>query len=144
MLIDDTKTEFLIIGSRKQLAKVTVNSMHVGESIITPVAVRNLGAWFDDQMSMSVHVGKVCSKAFRSLYNIRQIRKFLIPDATRILIHALVTSHLDYCNSLLYGIPQYQLNRLQRILNVAVRVVCQVPSFTNLKKSALVDNSISC
>ena len=61
LLINDTKTDFLIIGSRQQLAKVTINSMHVGESIITPItSVRNLGAWFDDQMSMSVHVGKVC------------------------------------------------------------------------------------
>ena len=98
-------------------------------------SVRNLGAWFDGHMSMSVHVGKVCSKAFRSLYNIRQIRKFLTPDATRLLIHALVTSHLDYCNSLLYGIPQYQFDRLQRILNAAARVVCQVPRFEHITPS---------
>ncbi len=83
-------------------------------------------------MSMSVHVGKVCSKAFRSLYNIRQIRKFLTPDSTKIQIHALVTLHLDYCNSLLYGIPQYQFNRLQRILNAAARVVCVVPKFDHI------------
>ena len=51
LLINDTKTEFLIISFRQQLAKVTVNSMHVGESIITPItSVRNLGALFDDQM----------------------------------------------------------------------------------------------
>ena len=90
LLINDTKTEFLIIDSRQQLAKVTVNSMHVGESIIMPITSVRFIIWFDDQMSMS----KVCSKAFRSLYTIRQIRKFLTLYATRILIHALVTSHL--------------------------------------------------
>ena len=48
-------------------------------------------------MTMSSHVGKVCRKAFRGLYNIRQIRKFLSEDSTKTLIHAFVTSHLDYC-----------------------------------------------
>ena len=84
---------------------------------------------------MSVHVGKVCSKAFHRLYNILQIRKFLTPDATRILIHALVTSHLDYCNSLLYALPQYQFNRRQRILNAAARVVRQILKFEHITAS---------
>jgi hypothetical protein len=133
LLINDTKTEFLIIGSRQQLTKVTINSINVGESMIMPISfVHNLGTWFDNQMSMSVHIGKVCSKAFRGLYNIRQIRKFLTPDSTKTLIHAFVTSHLDYCNSLLYGIPQYQFNRLQRVLNAAARVVCVVPRFEHI------------
>ena len=64
--------------------------------------VRNLGAWFDDHMSMNTHIGKVYSKAFRGLYNNRQIRKYLSAVSTKCLIHAFVTSHLDYCNSLLY------------------------------------------
>ena len=65
LLINDSKTEFLIIGSRQQLTKVTVNSINVGESMIMPISsVRNLGTWFDNQMSMSVHIGKVCSKVF--------------------------------------------------------------------------------
>lgn len=56
-------------------------------------SVRNLGLWFDRSMTMSSHVGKVCSKAFRGLYNIRQIRKFLSEAFTKTLIHAFVTSH---------------------------------------------------
>jgi hypothetical protein len=85
-----------------------------------------MGAFYS-HMSMDIHIGKVCSKAFRSLYNIRQIRKFLSEDTTKILVHALVTSHLDYCNSLFYGLPQYQYDRLQRVLNAAARVVCLIP-----------------
>ena len=46
---------------------------------------------------MSIHVSKVCSKAFRGLYSIRQIPKYLSEDATKVLVHAFVTSHLDYC-----------------------------------------------
>ena len=50
------------------------------------------------------HVVKVCSKALRGLHTIRHIGKFLAEESTKSLVHAFVTSHLDYCNSLLYGI----------------------------------------
>ena len=41
-------------------------------------------------------------------------------------------SHLDYCNSLLYGIPQYQMDRLQKVLNTAAQVTYQVPQFDRI------------
>ena len=52
--------------------------------------------------------------------------------STETLIHAIVTSHLDYCNSLLYGIPQYQIDRLQKVLNASARVICRVPRFDRI------------
>ena len=132
LMFNDSKTEFLIIGTRQQLSKIKIDSVRVGDGDIRPVdSVRNLGSWFDIHMSMNVHVGKVCSKAFRGLYNIRQIRKFLSIESTKILVHAFVTSHLDYCNSLLFGIPQYQFQRLQRVLNAA-RVTCFIPRIAHI------------
>ena len=133
LLINDSNTEFIIIGSKQKMSKININEITVGESTIEPVeAVQSLGLWFDSHMSMDIHIGKVCSKAFRSLYNIRQIRKFLSEDTTKILVHAFVTSHLDYCNSLFYGLPQSQYDRLQRVLNVAARVVCLIPKFDHI------------
>ena len=91
-----------------------------------------LGSWFDRHVFMDVHVGKVCSKAFRGLYNIRQIRKFLSIECTKTLVHAFVTSHLDYCNSLLFGISQYQIKRLQWVLNAAARITCFTPRCSHI------------
>ena len=133
LMFKDSKTEFLIIGTRQQLSKIQIDSVKVGGVDIKPVEkVRNLGSWFDNHMSMNIHVGKVCSKAFRGLYSIRQIRKFLSMDSTKTLIHAFVTSHLDYCNSLLAGIPQYQLQRLQKVLNAAARLIYQSPRHSHI------------
>ena len=57
---------------------------------------------------MNIHIGKVCSKAFGGLYNIRQIRKYLSAESTKCVSHAFVTSLLlDYCNAPLYKLPQY-------------------------------------
>ena len=68
LLINDSKTEFIIIGSKHQMSKIQINEITVGKSTIEPVkVVRSLGMWLDSHMSMDIHIGKVCSKAFRSL-----------------------------------------------------------------------------
>ena len=55
------------------------------------------------------------------------IRSLLNDAATAQLIHALITSRLDYCNSLLYGLPDYMILKLQRIQNIACRILCRAP-----------------
>ena len=110
------KTEFLVIGSRQQLTKIKIDSIRVGSTEIQKVSsVRNLGVWLDTSMTMTRHIGKACSKAFFGWDKIKQIRKFLSEKVTVTLIHAFVTSHLDYCNSLLYGVPKCQIDRLQKV-----------------------------
>ncbi len=133
LMFNDSKTEFLVIGTPQQLLKINIESVNVGGVQIKPVdSVRNLGSWFDKHMSMSVQVGKICTKAFRGLYKIRQIRKFLSTNTTETLIHAFVTSHVDYCNALLAGIPQYQVQRIQRVLNAAARLIHPCPRFSHI------------
>ena len=72
---------------------------------------------------MNSHVNNTCSNAFCYLYNIRKIRKFLLRRSTETLIHAFVSSRVDYCNSLLYGLPAYQLNKLQRVQHAVAKLV---------------------
>ena len=122
--INDTKTEFLIIGTKTQLEKVSISEIKVGnESIKAVTKVRNLGVIFDSNMSMLHHVNQVCKKGYHQLTKIRQIRKYLDQEATVSVIHAFVTSHIDYCNALLYGCPKYIINKLQKLQNCAARVV---------------------
>ena len=65
LMFHDDKTEFLLLGTKKQLAKVDINSITVGESVVnTKPVVRNLGSWFDSQLSKSIHISKLCSSAF--------------------------------------------------------------------------------
>ena len=139
LMINDRKTDFPIIGTRQQLEKTSIESIIIGDTVIKPLeSVRNLGSWFDAHMRMNVHIGKICSKAFRGLYNIRQIRKFLTVQSTKTLIHAFVSSNLDYCNALLFGVPKYQLDRLQKVQNAAPRVTFQIAKFDHITP-ALID-----
>ena len=92
-MFNDDKAEFLLLGTWQQLAKVDINSITVGESVVnTKPVVRNLDSWFDSRLSKSIHISKLCSLAFFHLHNISRIRKFLRPVETKSLLHAFVTS----------------------------------------------------
>ena len=134
VMLNDDKTEFLIIGTRQQLAKVNINCIRVGSTDVCPLTVaRNLctavGSWFDEQLTMSTHISKLYGVAFYHLHNIKRIRKYLSQESTEMLVHTLITSSVDYCNSLLYRLPNYQLNKLQRVLNTPAGLVCNAPRF---------------
>ena len=122
LMFNNSKTEMLLVGTPQQLQKITCHtSITVGESLFKPAeVVRDLRAWFDQNISMNTHVRKISASAFFYLYNIRHIRKFLSRENTETLIHTFITSRLDYCNSLLYVLPDSTLCKLQRIQNVPV------------------------
>ena len=114
--LNDDKTEFLIIRTSQQFAKVTISSLRVGNLAITHVSsARNLGSWFDAKLTMATHRTRTCNSASYYLYNLRRIRKYLSKENTKTLVHAFISSRIDYCNSLLYGAPEYQINKLQRV-----------------------------
>ena len=118
MLNEDKTVLILIIGTRQQLAKFNINCIRVGSTDVCLVTVaRNLhvGSWFDEQLA-TVYVNSYCGVAFSHLHNIKRIRWYLSRESTPgMLLHALITSRVDYCNSLLYGLPKDQLNNLQRL-----------------------------
>ena len=118
------KTEIMLIGKPQQLSKFNLTEICVGgTSVQISDNVRNLGAQFDNQLSMDCNVASICKSSFYNLHRISQIRNFLSVDTTEILVNALITSRLDYCNSLLYGISGVLLSKLQRVQNAAARLI---------------------
>ena len=83
-------------------------------------------------MSMDAHITKTCPAAFYYLYNIRRIRRYLSKVSRESLIHAFISSRLDYCNSLFYNIPAYQLGKLHRIQNAAARLILKESKFCQI------------
>ena len=83
-------------------------------------------------MSFNEQISKICKSSHYHLRNIGKIRKYLDESSTKTLIHAFVTSKLDYCNALLNGLPKYQINRLQLVLNTAARVVTHTRKYEHI------------
>ena len=102
------------------------------ETVSCSPSARNIGVIFDQSLCMVPHVNAVCQSSFFHLRNIGFIRKYLTYDAAKIIIHAFVVSKLDYCNSLLYGLPSYLIRKLQHVQNSAARLVNQCPRFCHI------------
>ena len=127
------KTEFIILGLSQQLKKVDNIIIKIGENTIPNVpAVRNLGMILDAELKHTVHINKLTSSSFNTLHNISHIRCHLDQDTTKILVQALILSKLHYCNSLLLGIPKYNIAKLQRIQNMAYRMIFQLPKHSSI------------
>ena len=132
-MVNDSKTEFLIVGSKQQLERVNIPLIHVGEDQITHVtSVRNLGVIFDSNWKMDMQITKAYQNAYYHLHNIRRIRKFLSQEATCTIIHAFITRQIDYCNSLMNGLPENLIKKLQRVQNTAARLVFNLRKYDRI------------
>ncbi|KAK6195688.1 hypothetical protein SNE40_001062 [Patella caerulea] len=78
---------------------------------------------FDDDCLMTSQVNTISKSAYFALFRISKIRNLLDRATTEKLIHAFVSSKLEYCNSLLVGIPQNQLSKLQSVQNAAAKLI---------------------
>ena len=96
----------------------------IGPLDIVPVdKARNLGIILDSHLTLRGHINKICSSASKSIHEIGKIRKYLSTAQTEKLVHAFISSNLDYCNSILTGLPLNDINKLQRIQNTAARLI---------------------
>ena len=100
--INDEKTEFLLIASPHALSKMkTPHHLVVGNmSIPMSSSAKKLGVIFDNKMNMNKQVTSVCKSINFHLRNIGAIRNVLSDLSAIQLVHAMISSRLDYCNSL--------------------------------------------
>ena len=90
------------------------------------------GVIIDEQFTMKEHVRRICCSAYHQLRQLRVVRKSLSTKACEALVHAFVSSRLDYCNCLLYSIAEEQLNFLQSVLRSAARLVLRKRKFDSI------------
>jgi len=92
-------------------------------------AVSDLGVLVDSQLSMADHVASLSRMCLFQLRQLRLVRSSLNEESAKTLVHAFVSNRLDYCNSLLYGVSDELLRKLQVIQNAAARVVTGARKF---------------
>ena len=109
LMLNDDKTEVLLIGTLKQLAKTSIESIKVGEVDVKLInTAHNLGIWFNNNLTMNTDINKASGSAFFYLYYIKRTRKYLTSKSAAALVHAFITCRVDFYNSLYYGPPDYQ------------------------------------
>uniref|UniRef100_A0A672H6K2 Reverse transcriptase domain-containing protein n=1 Tax=Salarias fasciatus TaxID=181472 RepID=A0A672H6K2_SALFA len=122
--LNSNKTEAIIIGTPHQTQSLSLNNIPIFDhNIPLSTSVTNLGIRLDSHLSFDGHVRHLCKVSFFHLKNISKLHPSLSkPDAER-LVHAFVSSRLDYCSALLVGIPAESLQKLQYIQNCAARIL---------------------
>ena len=133
--LNPEKTEFIIIGDR-QARECLINKFPtqlLGNSISPTDTVKNLGVTFDS--GNTNHITNMYRACYYHLKDLRRILKFLSVETAALLANSMISSRLDYCNSLLYGVSKYNVAKLQKIQNALCRIVfrldrtCHVTSF---------------
>ena len=128
-----SKTELIYFGFSKQLEKCTIRQIDVaGDLIIRSDLIKYLGVWMDAAMTFKQHIAKKCQVATLNLKRIRSIRHLITTDIAVSLCLSLCISHMDYCNSVLYGLPKSSLDKFQRIQNMCACLVLR----KNMRESA--------
>ena len=118
------KTELILFGSRQQLLKCKTGEIELdGNLISTSQYVRYLGGGLDSTLSFKKHINNAAAVAMANFFRIRGIRKYLNRDACQTLLLGLCISHLDYANAILYGLPDVDINKLQRIQTMCAKLV---------------------
>ena len=131
--LNQDKTELLVISSKYRFMP-NLDFVQVGVERIEPKStVRNLGVVMDQFFNADHHITAICKTSQYRLTNVTRIRKHLDEASTEILVHAFVSSILDHCKALIHGLPKYQLNRLQLVLNTAARVVTCTRKYDHIK-----------
>ena len=124
--------------TRYQMAKTEPLAIKVGPVFITPVeGVRNLGFYMDNLLKNHHHINRICSHLFCIIKSVQAVSSRLDHDMTKLIIQALVLFKLDYCNSLLAGSAKYQLEKLQRVQNMACRVVNNLRKYDHISASLM-------
>ena len=122
--LNPSKTEFMWCTTLRRRHQLDDSIFAVGGSEVQPAhTIRNLGVQLDSCLTMTDHVSQLVRSCFYQLRRIKSIRK-LIPTSTAVtLVNSFIVSRVDYCNSLLSGLPTCQLARLQSVLNSAARLI---------------------
>ena len=132
LALNPEKSEAILLGTHARNHTIFKSQVNVaGAAIPLSTTLKLLGVHLDNNPNFSKHANSVSKSCHFHLCALRHIRSTLDLDAAKLIGHALVSSRLDYCNSILYSAPELSISKLQRVHNVLARVVLQKNSATS-------------
>ncbi|XP_031552510.1 uncharacterized protein LOC116289696 [Actinia tenebrosa] len=135
--LNDDKSELLVLRASHRPSH-QLGYLLMGDEYIKPSSnAKNIGVVLDDTMSMDSQMMAVCKLCFYHIRCVSRIRRYLSLEDTKQLVQAFVISRIDYCNSLLFGLPNNLLDRLQHVLHSAARLITLTKKYDHITPSLL-------
>ena len=128
--LNPDKTDLIIICTKQQRNRVS-NQLLVkllGNDTFPLYTVRNIGVVFDCDFPQ--HIYQACKSCFYHIRDLRRIRRHISLYTAKTISTTLISSRLDYCNSVLNNIAKSDLAKFQRVQNCLARVVISAPHFS--------------
>ena len=124
LCLNETKTKILVVAPPAVKERILVGGVILGNCCIRFVdSAKNLGVMLDSFLSFETQINKIVKSCFSILRELSRIKMFLSQQQLQVLVSSKIFSHLDYCNSLYYGLPANLITKLQRVQNCAARLV---------------------
>ena len=125
MLLNPDKSEVLLVASQRNAKKIAPGSgvSVAGAKITSSVTLKSLGVTLDRSLTFDQHVQGVVRASNYHIRALRHIRPMLDRAVANTMACSIVSTRLDYCNSLLYGTKVSNIQKLQRVQNSLARVV---------------------
>ncbi|KAL6455414.1 hypothetical protein MHYP_G00361580 [Metynnis hypsauchen] len=121
--LNDKKTEVMLFGP-SDASKINVDLGPLSQHLT--LTATNLGVKLDSDLKLDAQIKSVVKSSFYQLRQLAKVKPFLSLHHFEILIHAFITTRLDYCNALYVGVNQTLLTRLQMVQNAAARLLVGV------------------
>ena len=132
--LNPAKTDFMRCATHRRQHQLSSEALTFSGATIQPSStVRVLGVILDTELSFGPHVNQLVSRCFYQLRRIKSSVRALPTEAAKTVVNSFVVSRIDYCNSLLADAPQYQLDRLQAVMNTAARLIYGVGKFDRIQ-----------
>jgi len=120
--ISTRPTQVMWLGHKNRIDKIHIRNVPVLSSTVSIVnSVRDLGVVIDSRLTMSDQVTALCRASYYQFCQLHPLARSLPADSAKALVQAFISSPLDYCNALLYGIIDSLFRHLQSIQNAAAR-----------------------
>ena len=127
--MNEGKTEIIIIrGNLRNDLRADFGMLNFENTQLGPCEfAKNLGVVLDSPLSFRPQIDSVVKTCNFHIRNLYLIRNFINRNNLLSLVHSLIVSKIDYCNSLLVGLPKVTLKKVQSILNRAARLIYSLP-----------------
>ena len=137
--INTDKTEIVLFCPKENNSDVIIKGVILEnkECIRFSDEVKNLGVWLDMNLNFNKQINYIASHCHKLIKDIWKVRPVLSRQDTETLMHSVISSRIDNCNSLYYNISSKNIKQLQKVQNSAVRLVYRVGrrcSITNLRR----------
>jgi hypothetical protein len=96
LLLNDSKTEMIVLGTKSNLKHCQNIKVAIGGHLVTPKeCIRDLGVWLDPCLSFEQHVRRICAKAYGQLRLVNRIKRSLPQHLYSTVVQSAVMSHIN-------------------------------------------------